>query len=334
METKNKIIYIVSALIVIFTLFIITDISLGRSTGKGEFTMEFNVEPGQGVNSVATELYENKLIRSKFYFKLWVRFTGNTNKIKQGIYTIDDSMSTRKIIRKLVDGKVKMISFTIPEGYTNRQIGDVLVQKNIIKKRKEFLYAASDREVLEKYKIPAKTAEGYLYPETYTIPYNYKVERIVDMMLKRFYKNLNTIEESKELSPEELHKKVILASIVEREAKKKEEQPLMAGVFLKRLQIKMPFESCATVQYLFDKPKQRLLEKDLLIKSPYNTYLNRGYPPGPISNPGLPAITASFRPVESDSLFFLVKPDGSHYFSKTHEEHLEAKKKYIDVLYE
>ena len=96
----------------------------------------------------------------------------------------------------------------------------------------------------------------------------------------------------------------------------------------------MPLESCATVQYLFDKPKKRLLEKDLLIISDYNTYLNKGFPPGPISNPGLSAIASSFKPVESENLFFLVKPDGSHYFSKTHKEHLQAKKKYIDVLYQ
>ncbi len=319
---------------ILFVSLVIADLSLGKAVGNGDFKYELVVDPGESIKSVSKDLHDNHLIRSKTYFQILLRITGNSNNVKQGIYSIDDGMSSRKILDILVSGKVKMISFTIPEGYTNRQIGDLLASKKIVASRKEFLDAANNPVFLKKYNIPADTTEGYLYPETYSIPYNYKVDKIVDMLLKRFFKNLATIEASANIDPAELHKKVILASIVEREAKKKEEQPLMAGVFLKRLKIKMPFESCATVQYLFDKPKKRLLEKDLLIESPYNTYLNRGYPPGPISNPGLPAIHASFHPVESDSLFFLVKPDGSHYFSKTHKEHLEAKKKYIDVLYE
>jgi UPF0755 protein len=337
-KDSNKFIQIATiltfVLFIFFVAVVIADLSLGKEVGKGEFKYELVIDPGESIKSVSKELYDNRLIRSKIYFQALLRLTGNSNNIKQGIYSIDDGMNCRKILDILVSGKVKMISFTIPEGYTNRQIGDLLVSKKIISSRKEFLDSANNPVFLKKYGIPADTTEGYLYPETYSIPYNYKADEIVDMLLKRFYKNLATIEASTNIDPIELHKKVILASIVEREAKKKEEQPLMAGVFLKRLKIKMPFESCATVQYLFDKPKKRLLEKDLLIKSPYNTYLNRGYPPGPISNPGLPAIRASFYPVESDSLFFLVKPDGSHYFSKTHKEHLEAKKKYIDVLYE
>jgi UPF0755 protein len=321
--------------IFLFSLFMIwvIDYSNGRAVGDGSFVYELTIEPGAGYKKVSKELKDNHLIRSDSYFHFLLRMSGNSTKLKQGIYTLNDGMDSSKIMEVLVNGKVKMISFTIPEGYTNRQIGDVLTKRNIVPSRQFFLEASENPEFLKKYNIPAKSTEGYLYPETYTIPYNYKVEQIVEMMLKRFYKNLSTIPETKGLDPSELHQKVILASIVEREAKKKEEQPLMAGVFLKRLKIKMPLESCATVQYLFDKPKKRLLEKDLEIISPYNTYLNRGYPPGPISNPGLPAITAAFRPVESDNLFFLVKPDGSHYFSKTHNEHLEAKKKYIDVLY-
>ncbi|HNC54595.1 MAG TPA: endolytic transglycosylase MltG, partial [Leptospiraceae bacterium] len=110
--------------------------------------------------------------------------------------------------------------------------------------------------------------------------------------------------------------------------------PLMAGVFIKRLKKGIALESCATVQYLFEKPKKRLFEKDLLTPSDYNTYLHKGYPPGPISNPGMPALLAAFNPEETDNLFFLLKPDGYHYFSKDHKEHAQAKKKYIDVLYE
>ncbi len=305
-----------------------------KPVGTGQNKFELFIEEGQGSYHVSKELKNSKMIHSIRFFQILLKINSNTNKVKHGIYEINDGMTANQIMDILVSGKVKMVNFTIPEGFHNRQIAELLYIKKLIESKEKFFEIASDSALLKKYNIPANTIEGYLFPETYTIPLEYSTEKIIEMMIKRFYKNLSSIEESKDLSPEELHKKVIMASIVEREAKKKEEQPLMAGVFEKRYKINMPFESCATVQYLFEKPKKRLLEKDLLIESEYNTYLHKGYPPGPISNPGLPAIKAAFSPIESDNLFFLVKPDGSHYFSKTHKEHLDAKKKYIDILYQ
>ncbi len=329
--------------IIIFLSFIITSFLVvsfyyyktnNQPFGMGKSKYELIIEEGQGSFQVSKDLKNNKMIHSVRFFQILLKLKGSTNKIKHGIYEVNDGLSSTQIMDILVSGKVKMTHFTIPEGYHNRQIADLLFNKKLIPSKEEFFSAASNRELLKKYNIPSNSIEGYLFPETYTIPVDYKTEKIVEMMLRRFFKNLSTIPESKDILPEELHKKVIMASIVEREAKKKEEQPLMAGVFEKRHKINMPFESCATVQYLFDKPKKRLLERDLLVESEYNTYLHKGYPPGPISNPGLPALQAAFKPIESDNLFFLVKPDGSHYFSKSHKEHLEAKKKYIDVLYQ
>jgi UPF0755 protein len=330
----HKILIILCILIITFSLSLFYFYkNNNQPVGNGQNKYELIIEEGQGSFQVSRDLKNNKMIHSIRFFQLLLKFNGNTNKVKHGIYEVNDGLSSNQIMEILVSGKVKMTHFTIPEGYHNRQIADLLFYKKLILSKEDFFSIASNPELLKKYNIPAKTLEGYLFPETYTIPLEYKTEKIIEMMLKRFFKNLSTIPESKDINAEELHKKVIMASIVEREAKKKEEQPLMAGVFEKRHKINMPFESCATVQYLFDKPKKRLLEKDILVESEYNTYLHRGYPPGPISNPGLPALQAAFHPIESDNLFFLVKPDGSHYFSKSHKEHLDAKKKYIDVLY-
>jgi UPF0755 protein len=336
-EFKNfKIFFITIALAFSITSLILFSLysKYSKPVGNGQNKYELIIEEGQGSYNVSRELKNNKMLHSIRFFQILLKINSNTNKIKHGIYEINDGMTANQIMDILVSGKVKMINFTIPEGFHNRQIAELLFTKKLIESKEKFFEVASDINLLGKYKIPAQTVEGYLFPETYTIPLEYSTEKIIEMMIKRFYKNLSSIEESKNLSPEELHKKVIMASIVEREAKKKEEQPLMAGVFEKRYKINMAFESCATVQYLFEKPKKRLLEKDLLIESDYNTYLHKGYPPGPISNPGLPALKAAFSPIESDNLFFLVKPDGSHYFSKTHKEHLDAKKKYIDILYQ
>jgi UPF0755 protein len=320
-------------ILLIISLFV-TDKFLGSKVSDGSIKYDLLISSGDSSSKISSLLQENGMIRSKKYLNFLLKFSGNSTKLKQGLYQIDNGMSTRKIMEIILEGKVKLIQYTIPEGYNNRQIADVLLQKKLITNKDDFFKLNSDSKFLEKFKIPAKTTEGYLFPETYSVPYNYSIEKISEMMIKTFFSNLEKIPESKNLSPEDLHKKVILASIVEREAKIKSEQPLMAGVFVKRLSKNIALESCATVQYLFEKPKKRLFEKDLETKSDYNTYLHKGFPPGPISSPGMPALKAAFNPVETESLFFLRKPDGSHYFSKNHKEHLEAKKKYIDVLYD
>ncbi len=323
----------VFVLIALFSFFIMDEMK-GGAVGDGQNHFELIIDSGEPSSSVVKDLSSAGMIKSSVYFNYLIKFTRAGNKIKQGVYDINDGMSSRKILDLIISGKVKLITFTVPEGYNNRQIGDLLTSKKLSATREFFLSAASNRAVIDKFKIPATTTEGYLFPETYSVPLNYPVDRIVEMMIKRFFKKLDSIPETKGISPKDLHAKVVLASIVEREAVRKEERPMMAGVFLTRIEKSINLESCATIQYLFDKPKKRLFESDLKIVSPYNTYINSGWPPGPISNPGLPALIAAFKPEKSDKLFFLLKPDGSHYFSATFKEHLEAKKKFIDVLYQ
>ncbi|RHX85119.1 endolytic transglycosylase MltG [Leptospira stimsonii] len=326
--------FVGALLLIAVTTFFVVDELKGGAVGSGQTKLDLLIESGDTPGKIVETLSTHGMIKSSKYFLYLVRFTRSAGKIKQGLYEINDGMDSRKILQVITEGKVKLVNFTIPEGYNNRQIGDLLTSKKLISKRQDFLLAASEPELLREFKIPATSAEGYLFPETYSIPINFPVDKIVRMMIKRFYVRIQKIEKAKNLSPAELHKFIILASVVEREAKRNEERPLMAGVFNNRLKRDMPLESCATIQYLFDKPHSRIFEKDLKIVSPYNTYLNKGFPPGPISNPGFPALEAAFYPKESEYLFFLLKGDGYHYFAKTLKEHLEAKKKYIDVLYD
>lgn len=328
---NNQIIALVSSGLLIVVLFFSVFLAvLGSAVGDGEKEQQFEIEAGDGIIKVSRELAKSDLIQSPTYFQFLLYFHGESKKIKQGIYDLNDGMSAREIMDIIVSGKVATFSLTIPEGYHNRQIAELFVEKKIVDSKEEFFEIATSEKLLKKYKIPAKTTEGYLFPETYIFPLNYKPKKIIEAMIKRFFINLKTIPKAKDNTPEEIHKKVILASIIEREAKKDEDRPKMAGVFLKRLEYRMPLESCATVQYLFDKPKKRLFKRDLQIESPYNTYLHRGLPPGAISNPGLAALKAAYNPEKSDYLFFLVKPDGYHHFSKTLTEHINAKRKYID----
>jgi len=299
-----------------------------QSTGSGDLKVDFQIESGQGSINVAKELFNKKLIKSTKAFRIYLLLTLNNSAIKKGVYQLDDSMTLLEVIATITSGKTKFITITIPEGYNNRQIGDLLSEAKFFKDRSEFITQTKNPLLLKKYNIAGESLEGYLFPDTYNIPADYPQEKVLELMVENFLKKTDAIKDFPQDS-QKRHQLVILASIVEREAQLKEERPVIAGVFNNRLQKNYPLESCATIQYLFEKPKPRLFFKDLEIKSPYNTYIHAGMPPGPISNPGLAAIQATLRPVKTDYLFFVVKESGSHHFSKTFNEHVKAKQQYL-----
>ncbi len=301
---------------------------LNMPAGDGSRKVEFTLKSGWGSNRVISELYKKGVIRSRTAFKLLLRYRNKTNDLKKGLYVIHDGMSVDEIIRILVGGRTKTVSFTIPEGYHNRQIGELLAEKGFFRTQEEFLKYASSRKLRDRYKIPAPSVEGYLFPDSYTFPVGYDKTGILVHMIDNFFEKTSGLK-GFPADPRKRQRLVIIASIVEREARLKEERPVIAGVFLNRLKKNYPLESCATIQYLFKKPKKKIYYNYLKIESPYNTYLNKGLPPGPISNPGLHAIEAALNPEKTDYLFFVVKGDGSHKFSKSFGEHARAKKKYI-----
>lgn len=290
--------------------------------------IEFEVKNGWGASIVTRKLHESQLITSKTTFRAFLLLSGKSGCIKAGKYQISQDHSYFKIAEILCSGQSVTVNMTIPEGYNNRQLGDLLVKHGFAESREEFLDLAKNKKLLTKYSIKAETLEGYLFPETYNLPVDYSLEQVVEVFLKKMQQVLKE-EVGTELSGVKLHEKMILASIVEREAQRKEERAIIAGVFQNRLDQSIPLESCATVQYLFEKPKKRLFYRDLEIESPYNTYIYSGLPPGPISNPGLAALKASFKPMDTSYLYFVLKGDGYHHFSETFQEHVKAKKKYI-----
>ncbi|MCB1174870.1 MAG: endolytic transglycosylase MltG [Leptospiraceae bacterium] len=302
------------------------------AVGDGSHKVEFEVSRGSGAWRVARDLYRESLIDSPDRFIWYLKLTNRSDQLKAGVYSLDDGMTGTAIADLLIAGRTRLIALTIPEGWTNRQIGDYLTEKGFVSDRARFLAIARDRELLKKYAILDDSTEGYLFPETYMVPPGYEARKIQELMLKRFQKVLQAIVagSGREWSAKEIRDRVVLASIVEREAVRDKERPMMARVFLNRLDKNMRLESCATVQYLLDKPRAKLYERDLQIQSPYNTYRNGGLPPGPVSNPGKAALEAAFQPVENDYLYFVLKPDGSHYFSQSYREHLNAKHKYLD----
>jgi UPF0755 protein len=232
-------------------------------------------------------------------------------------------MSPLNILNILKKGAIITHPYTIPEGFTARQIGELYDKKGLLNMH-EFLEAAGDSDIAGHYGISGPGLEGYLYPDTYQFGLGLSPKAVINVMVKRFQEVIDPFRaRAKELGMT-IEEVVILASIVEKETGRAEERPLIASVFLNRLKKRMRLESDPTVIYGLNGFNGNLTKKDLTAYTPYNTYVIPGLPPGPIANPGMEAIRAVLYPAESDYLYFVSKNDGTHHFSKTLSEHNRA----------
>jgi UPF0755 protein len=287
------------------------------------------VRKGESAQSVGMRLERAGLIKSGFFWNLICRF--NKGLIKTGTYRIEVPASQAAIHRILVLGRQILYKVTIPEGVTLKKTASILEEAGICSAR-DFLESAKDQSLMSRYGIPNATMEGYLFPDTYLFPSEYPAQRVIISMADTFFSKVKKIAPSySSMSQKDLNDKVILASIIEREYRIADEAPLMAGVFYNRLNIGMAIQSCATIEYIIteiqDKPHPSVLyNRDLEIRSPYNTYLVPGLPPGPISAPGEIALNAAFYPEKSGFFYFRLEDpkSGRHYFSATLDEHIKA----------
>lgn len=251
-------------------------------------------------------------------FKIYLKLRNSGRDIKAGEYQFEGNYSLEEIMDILESGKGKMLKITIPEGYSIKQIVEVLEKNGTIKKEK--FYEELNKAAKEfPYPVPNGNFEGYLYPETYLLPEKYDEKMVVNAMLGQFLKKFPVEVYG---NKPDFYEKLIMASILEREAKLSKEKPLMASVFYNRIKIGMTLSSDATVNFVYDYKKKRMYYKDLEIDSPYNTYKYKGLPPAPICNPTLNSVEAAYNPADTEYLFFVATGDGGHFFSKTYEEHL------------
>lgn len=319
-------------IILVFSIFSIVVFWLNRPTGNIPVTgIEFQVKKGYTTHTVADLLYKNRYIHSKLLFVSIVRLLNLDKELKIGYFFIESDSSTFKIINSIYNGKFVTVSFMIPEGYSFKQIKETLINLNVLTEEEieDFFSLPDYKERLGISGFPS--IEGLLGCDTYVFNKGSSAETIFKGMVNLFFKKLEQIyPDYKNMPKKDLYEKIILASIIEKEVKNHNESKIVAGIFYNRLKIKMRLQSCATVQYILGKPKEHLLESDLLIDNPYNTYLYYGLPPTAICNPGVEALKASFFPAKHNYLFFVVKDpvEGTHYFSETYEEHLLAQKKY------
>jgi UPF0755 protein len=296
----------------------------------------FTIVKGETLKNVSKRLEELNLIRSSSFLVLLSKIQKTETSFQAGSYLVPRGITAREVHDYFITGSQLLIRVTVPEGWTLTRIASHLDEKKIVEKEK-FLKSVRDPGLIAKFGIPAESFEGYLFPDTYLFPEEFPADRVVFRMAENFFQKLKEIHPDHDtMTRKDLHKKVILASIIEREYQSPEEAPLMASVFNNRLSVNMALGSCATVEYIITeiqgKPHPGFLTyRDLDIPSPYNTYRNPGLPPGPISNPGKTSLSASFSPAESDYWYFVLKDPvtGRHFFSKNLQEHNRAKVVYL-----
>ncbi len=296
----------------------------------------FQVERGEALTRIAARLQEAGLIRSARFLKLLSRLWRTGSSFQSGFFRIPPGATTVDVHNLLVSGRQEQVRVTIPEGWTIGKIARRVEELGLCS-RQEFLAAAASPVLLERLKVPGRSLEGYLFPDTYYVPPGSPAEALVGLLADNFFTQLESIApESRELTPAQLHQKVIMASIVEREYRVATDAPKIASVFYNRLHYNIGLESCATLEYIITEIQGKehpdyITKEDKNIDSVYNTYKWAGLPPGPISSPGRVALDAAFHPAASDFFYFVLKDPskGEHFFSRSLTQHNEAKVLYL-----
>ena len=287
------------------------------------------IKEGMTTADIAHLLHERKLVKDAEAFRMEARLTGLASKLQAGVYQIEGGMSNGKIMDVLVKGRIKTLRFVVPEGYTVVKTAKKLEAEGLGNADKFMAaakaYAPYDYMRTDDPNVIFK-AEGFLYPATYEIPVGISEEKLLKLLVDNFDHYMQSEGIAKTVAERKLDMRdvVNMAAMVELEAVYAEEQPRIAGVFLRRLEIGMPIQSDTTIQYILGAQKEEITFKDTEIQNPYNTYQNPGMPPGPIGSPGMSAIKAVLNPEKTDYLYFVAEKDGHHRFTKTYSEHLRA----------
>lgn len=289
--------------------------------------VKLSIQKGEYLPVVIKKFNKNDVRLSKVYTKLFYRLF--SRQINAGDYYFKSNINLFTLSKILSRGFANGIKVTIPEGFTYNDIIKKLSEKQLIDGDK-FKKLYSDKSFIKELGIKSRNLEGYLFPDTYYFDRNNTEQQIIMKMYNNLVdklEKLNLISKI-EKSTFTLNEILTIASLVEWEAKVDSERAIIAQVFLKRLKIYKPLESCATIEYALGEHKEKLSREDLEIKSPYNTYKNFGLPPTPINNPGIKSIRVVLNPADTDYLYFVSKKDGTHEFTKSYKEHLKAKRKY------
>lgn len=325
---KKKLLTIIAGILILAA--IVLGVAINANNNKNLATGEniiITVEPGMTNADIATLLQNKKMINSPVFFRLQSKFARMERSLQAGEYEIVSGMSNWEIIDLFSKGQVRHKTLTIPEGYTIEQIAKK-IEESGLGSAEEFKKAAKDYAPYSYMETSNNNvifkAEGFAYPSTYYLSPGSAEKEILAIMVKEFdtqlTEDIRQKAKDKNMSIRDL---VNLASLVEKEAVFPEERPVIAGVFLKRLQIQMPLQSDTTIQYILGVQKKEISIADTKIDSPYNTYLYAELPPGPIASPSISTINAVLDPKPTNYLYFVADLEGHHHFTETYQDHLK-----------
>ncbi len=301
------------------------------SPADEEKRVTVKIREGLSTAEIADRLAEKDVINSTLKFRIWARIYGYDDKLRPGSYTFTVGMSDDEVFNKLLTGEKRLVQFTVPEGFGVKDIAERLYNLDLADKE-EFLQAAENftpYDYMKKHKDVFFAAEGFLFPDTYTVENDVEIDEILSLMANTFDEKLTASMRAQAAKMDlSIYDLITLASLVEREVRFPEDRAIVAQVLLKRLKLNMPLQTDATLQYLMDTPKEDVTIEDTQIDSPYNTYQHAGLPPGPIANPGMAAIEAVLHPADTDYLYFVADRSGHNHYAYTYEEHLNLVNKY------
>lgn len=297
----------------------------------------FVIEEGQGVNKISEGLFESGLIKNKLAFETYAWLWGKENKFIAGRHNLNKTLTIRQLTKYLTtEASPRERDITIIEGWNLKQIGQYLENEGIVSNADFLDYVSKvTPELKSNYQFledldNGDSLEGYLFPDTYRIFNKATTSEIVGKMLNNFDQKLTTdLREEIARQGKTIEEVVILASIVEKEVATDEDRKIVAGIFQKRLRDSYPLQSDATVNYVTGKGLVQPTREDTQIDNRYNTYKYLGLPPGPICNPGISSIMAVIYPNQTPYYYFLTTPDDQVIYSKTYNEHLQNKQKYL-----
>jgi UPF0755 protein len=295
-------------------------------------TIIYTVQKGWGDDEIAKDLQKLKIIRSNYFFRIYVVTSLRHSALKAGEYNLSSKMSIYQIAQKMATGDVIKDEVVILEGWDIKDIGKYLETKGICSQ--DYFASLAKKDYSEEFDFlkdaPKNIGlEGYLFPDTYQISKGETCEEILDLMLSNFGKKLDLdLREKIAEQKKSIFDIVTMASMIEKEVRTMDDKKTVSGILWKRLSIGMPLQLDATINYITEKSDASVLIKDTKIDSPYNTYKYNGLPKGPISNPGLNSILSAIYPKQSNYWFYL--SNGKTYFSETLQQHNEAKAKYLN----
>jgi UPF0755 protein len=325
---KKNYVAIAASLVLIFLIYSAVELIIPLPFGNKP--IEFEIKRGATFRQVVNALSERGLVRDRWVIHIFGRVTGVDRKIKAGYYPLWGTMSPLQIFNAIRLGKIIEYEITVVPGDSLREVGEKLSSQAGIDPA-EFQKISTDKDFLDALDVDAPSLEGYLFPDTYRFPKGLEVREVLSLMVDKLREKFTDEMTARALQLDISERDVLtMASIVEKEAITDDERPVIAAVYYNRLKRKMPLQADPTTIYGVKASREKITRDDLLRKTPYNTYVINGLPPGPIASPGLKSIQAALNPADVPYLYFVSNNDGTHSFSVTLSNHEEAVRAYRD----